>query len=629
MKLLKFIGILLISMTIGFKSFGQVPTAPGPGTWVLLQDNLALGSTVQGNTKTKIYFENNLSTLVTGVQFRVFYDNMAFSEASVILLSTGQFYMQQLDNNAGGYITITLVYTGSSSTFTIPNGEMFELTLTHVGASQFNSLLSIAPLTFEGSPSYPLVAATQVGVDAPLTTNFGSVIQQPVLTYNVNFRNVTGTPAKYLPFSLEKKLKTGGSWSLVNSYMTDTLGKWTVNEILDTTYWDVRLSIQGDTMTPGNAISVADAQKINQFVVETLSPTAWDFYTSDVNGDGNVNISDASSVFGRIAGRMSSWPNGVKEVKFFSQSEWEQVNFSTSNLSQSITGTVNITWNILPNQPDSVNFYVLVNGDANNTGYHMARLIPIEILNPSNSNKHLIDESVEYDNLDLPTIEVRVPNLSVSEGNLVKLPVKVFTNGNKIGSLQFALKYDETLVQFREITNSEKTASWLSFVNPNNGVVEWGGYDRSGENLLEDGETVFTANFIAQKPQGQWGKSPLYTTRKFVGNDNCSDMNITPTNGILQIKAVDGVSLKENEILVYPNPTTGDIVVKFNVPIDGNVNLVFINERGDVVLNIINEWMPSGDYSYVANLKDLRAGNYFATLITPMAISINKTVLIK
>jgi hypothetical protein len=270
----------------------------------------------------------------------------------------------------------------------------------------------------------------------------------------------------------------------------------------------------------------------------------------------------------------------------------------------------------------------MVPGDANNTGYHMARLTPIEIINPTNAPNHLIDESVEYDFV-APTIEVNVPSLTVDEGNLVKLPVKVFTGGNKVGALQLALKFDGDLLEFKQVLNSEKSMNWMSFVNPMDSVVEWGGYDRTnGENLFIDGETVFTLTFLAKTPKDNWGQSPLYTTRKFVGDASCGDMNITPTNGLYQVKMIKGVTLKDNEILVYPNPTTGEVTIKFNVPVDGNVTLSFVDVNGKVVANILNEYMPSGNYTYRASLSGFVPGNYYTTMTSSTAISVNKTVLI-
>ena len=631
MKLLKMLGSLMLFLTLSLPVFSQTgPPAPSNGIWAIIDTNYTVGTHTLGVTKARITLQNTTANKTTGVQFRVFYDKTAFASASVALVgSTANLYLQSVDNNANGYVTITLVYTGSSATYSLANGEVFEITFTHVNAASFQALTSISNLSWSGAYSYSQVAAEQPGNDIALSLhNYGGIFYLPHLQYHGTFTNVTGSGAKNLKLALEKKPKSGGSWAQVNSYTTDSVGHFAFNEILDTTYFDVRLAVKGDTMGVGNVISVADAQKVNQWVIGSLTPSAWDFYTGDVNGDNNITISDAYGVFGRIAGRFSVWPNSVKDIKFFTVSEYNSITGSpTTNQTSTITGATNFYYNILPGQPDSVTYYVLVPGDANNTGYHMARLTPIEIINPTNAPNHLIDESVEYD-FQAPTIEVNVPSLTVDEGNLVKLPVKVFTGNQKVGSLQLALKFDGNLLEFKQVQNSEKAMNWMSFVNPMDSVVEWGGYDRTnGQNLFADGETVFTLMFLAKAPKDQWGQSPLYTSRKFVGKADAGDMNCIPTNGLYQVKMIGGFTLKENEILVYPNPTTGDITIKFNVPVDGNVNLSIVDGNGRNVLNILEQFMPSGNYSYKTNLQGFVPGTYYTTMMSSTAISVAKTVL--
>ncbi len=634
MKILKFLSALLLMTFFVNNAMAQSgPPAPSNGIWAIIDTNYTVGTSIQGHTTAKLTLQNTTVSKITGVQFRVFYDKNAFSAASVSLIgSTTNLYLQSVDNNTNGYVTITLVYTGSSATYTIPNGERFLIDFTHiVPSSSFQALAAISNLTWSGVNVYPQVAAEQPGNDIALSLhNYGGNFLRPELNYHGTFTNVTGSPAKYLNLALEKKPKTSNVWAQHATYTTDLNGDFQFSEIIDTTFWDVRLAIQGDTMGVGNVISVADAQQVNQWVIGGATPQSWDYYTADVNGDNNITISDAYGVFGRISGRFAVWPNNVKDVKFFTVSEYNTITGTpATNYTSTIAGQTNFYFNILPGQPDSVTFYVLVPGDANNTGYHMARLVPIEIENPTNAPTHLIDESVLYD-FAVDSMEVNVPSLSVEEGNLVKLPVKVFTNGHNIGSLQLSLLYDSELLEFIELTNSEKSMKWMSFINPMNGIVEWGGYDATNnENLFIDGETVFTLNFLAKKPQGEWAVSPLYTTRKFVGNENSTDMQVTPTNGVYEVKSLNGVELKENQILVYPNPTTGEVIVKFNVPVDGNVNLSFVDGNGKKAITVFEQYMPSGNYSYSASLRSLTPGTYYTTLMTSTAISVSKTVLQK
>ncbi len=42
---------------------------------------------------------------------------------------------------------------------------------------------------------------------------------------------------------------------------------------------------------------------------------------------------------------------------------------------------------------------------------------------------------------------------------------------------------------------------WMSYFNPTNGAVEWGGADFSNVNNLVDGDLAFTLQFTALKPK--------------------------------------------------------------------------------------------------------------------------------
>ena len=202
----------------------------------------------------------------------------------------------------------------------------------------------------------------------------------------------------------------------------------------------------------------------------------FDYYAADVNSDNTISITDAYGIYGRLAGRFSAWPNSTMDVKFFTVAEYNTINGSSTNYTSSIAGTTDITFNIVAGQPDSVTFYVLGKGDANGTGFHMARMVPIQIVNPNNAPNHIIDATTQYDNAaTLETIEVNMPEITVEAGNLLNVPVKVLSSNVQVGSLQLALKYDPQLLEFKSIAATENISHWLSFVNPQDGTIEWGG----------------------------------------------------------------------------------------------------------------------------------------------------------
>jgi hypothetical protein len=605
----------------------------------LIDTSYTVGTTTQGVTKARLTLKNTTATKVTGVQFRVFYDKTAFTNASVALVgSSANLDLQSVTNAASGNVTITLVYVGSSAAYSLPDGETFELTFTHAASSIFNNLTSIDSLKWSGVSTFPQYASTQAGMDTVLGLHsYNGEFKRPRLNFKGTFTNVTGTGAKNLTLALEKKPKAGSTWSQVNSYKTNNAGKFSFSEILDTTFWDVRLAVKGDTMSVGNVISTADAQLINQWVLGTATPSAFDFYTADVNNSNNITISDAYGVFGRIAGRFTSWPNNVKDIVFFTAAEYTTITGTpTTNYTSTISGVTNFYFDILPGQPDSVTYYVMVPGDANNTGYNMARITPTQIVvnGPADLDPQIyrvIDQKVEY-GFPTSTIEVNVPRLSVDEGNVVNVPVKVLTGGTAINALQFGLKYDNTILDFKGAYSTEAAQKWLTYVNPNDGEISWGGYDpTSNQNTLNDGSEVITLQFSALKPQLEWGVSPLYTSNKYAGSTDTKDLNINPANGIIQVRkmspAGSGVILDDNTMQVNPNPTDGPISVTFKVAEDTKATLGISDMLGVQRIKLLSGPVSKGQFTYYTSLGDLSPGVYIATLVIENGKVLNQKII--
>ena len=621
-KLTSLLTLLAVLLTTSV-TFAQAPAAPGNGIYGLIHQQYQVGPTSQGTTTANITLQNTTLTKYTATQFRVFYDKIAFTNATVALIgSTTNLDMQYVTNAANGYITITLVYTGASATYTLANGERFAITFTHAGPAVFNNLASITPMTWTGTQTFQQYAATGAGMDTTLNLhNYGGNFILPTFTFAGTFTNVTGTGAKDLPLALETRPAGGSTWTQHSTYTTDNSGNFTFTVNLDTTYWDVRLAIKGDTMGIGNIISSTDAQLINQWVLGNGTMSGFDYYAADINGSNNITITDAYGVFSRVAGNFNQWPNNTKDVKFFTATEFATIDGSSTNFTSTIPGVTNFNYEIIAGQPSTVTFYVAVPGDANGTGYHMARATPIEILidpTPGVPNQiyNVIDNTVEY---DFPTsaIEVNVPYLSVQAGNLVDIPVKVFTNGQQLNALQFGLKYDEAVLEFKNIYATSAAMKWLTYVNPNNGEVNWGGYDPTDNtNPINDGDEVIRIQFLALAPQSAWTESPLWTTDKYAGNLIHKDLAITPANGVLQVvKSTVGDVIDLNTIELFPNPVSEEVAITFNVANASlDAQLAVYDLQGRKVVTILSGQLPAGQYTYVKNLGRLAPGMYVVSL---------------
>jgi hypothetical protein len=609
----------------------KASTSPGTGHWVVIDSGYQVSTNTVGKTVAPLYFHNtSTGKKITGIQFRVFYDKAAFASVvpSLKISATDQ-YLQYVDDNTNGNLTVTVVYTGTNSSFNYANGATFDLTFNHVAEAAWNALDSVKSLKVSGVNSFPNVASTNMGNDTTLVVySYGGRFNQKMLRFAGKFINTTGTNAKNLWVSLEKKSPTG-SWTTVLTQKTNNSGVVVFYKNIDTTYWDVRMAIKGDTMTPGSVFSTADAQKINQAVLGQYAVKGFDYYSMDVNGaDGNVTIADVYSVYGRLAGRFTSWPNSQNDVKFFTVSEYNTINGSGTNYTGTIAGLTNLYYSI--DGKDSITYYVNVKGDANGTGFKMARLTPIKITNPTNAKDYIIDNTVQYDNV-FETIEINMPKVKVDEGNLVNIPVKVLTNGVKLGAFQLELKYDTALLTFAKIDLTEKMMNWLSYTNPDKGVIAFGSADLKGGNLLNDGEQVMTLQFIAKKPQLDWGTAAIWTGPKFVGGNDARDMNVTPAMGIVEVKKVkQNTTVKGLEqLLVYPNPNQGEVIISFKVQTDSDVTVDVSDLIGRKVLDVLNTKMPMGDYKYLVNLDKLQNGMYILTLKTDTTIQSNKIFINK
>jgi hypothetical protein len=627
-KLISFISTALAVLGLSAQSSA---TSPGTGHWVVIDSGYQVATTTAGQTVAPLHFYNtSTSEKITGMQYRVFYDNTAFTAAvpSLKISSTDQ-YLQYQDSNSLGFLTVTLVYTGTNSTFNYSDGATFDLTFTHASSATWNNLDSIKTLKVAGVRSFSNKAATNWGNDTTLVVySYGGRFNQKVLRFAAKFKNVTGSDAKNLWVSLEKK-SPSGSWTQVEAKATNSLGHVVFRKFLDTTYWDVRMVVKGDTMTPGSVFSTADAQKINQSILGQYVPSGFDYYTMDVNGsDGSISIADVYSVYGRLAGRFSTWPNSKKDVMFFTVADYNAINGSATNLVGTYGTTNNFIYSI--DGKDSITYYVAVKGDANATGFKMARLTPIKIVNPANAKNYIIDNSVQYDDVT-ETIEVNMPKVKVDEGNLVNVPVKMLTNGKQLGAVQLELKYDTALLEFKKIDLSEKMMNWTSYTNPDNGVVAFGAADLKGNQLLNDGEQILTMQFIAKKPQAEWSSAAIWTGPKFVGGNDARDMNITPAMGIIEVRRINKpVKLNQlDDLIVFPNPSDGEVMVQFKVDVESQTEISVSDLVGRKVMEVINTKMPAGEYKYVVNLTKLNDGFYLMSVKTDTKISTSKIIINK
>jgi hypothetical protein len=86
MKKLTSLLTLLAVTLITTVTLAQAPVAPGNGIYGLIHQNYQVAPTSQGTTTANITLQNTTLTKYTATQFRVFYDKIAFTNATVALI---------------------------------------------------------------------------------------------------------------------------------------------------------------------------------------------------------------------------------------------------------------------------------------------------------------------------------------------------------------------------------------------------------------------------------------------------------------------------------------------------------------------------------------------------------------
>ncbi len=97
--------------------------------------------------------------------------------------------------------------------------------------------------------------------------------------------------------------------------------------------------------------------------------------------------------------------------------------------------------------------------------------------------------------LAVSPITVNLTNTVVTS-NSIEIPVKVSTNGNKVGALQFQFSYDETKLKFEELKN-ELPNKWYVFANKGTGYIKFGALDQQLNAPVEGEFTPFKLRFTA------------------------------------------------------------------------------------------------------------------------------------
>jgi hypothetical protein len=207
-------------------------------------------------------------------------------------------------------------------------------------------------------------------------------------------------------------------------------------------------------------------------------------------------------------------------------------------------------------------------------------------------------------------VQFQVPGITVSPSNTIDLPVTIQTNGNVLGSLEFALNYDQSVLQFSEIILSEKAQTWLTYtMDTGNGKVRWGGYDKThGQHSITNPTELFILKFTVINTT--WTQTPITVGRKTAGDVQGWDIAVTNTDGYVNMNR-NAAPLDEDGIngRAYPVPTNDIITVDFTLPVSGDYNIIVYDLNGNILQNK-KQRLVKGDNSIQENLQSYPSGIY-------------------
>ena len=177
-------------------------------------------------------------------------------------------------------------------------------------------------------------------------------------TYSGNIYNSQNIGVSNVPVNLYYKLKSSGSYTLLQTYNTNASGSFTITTTLDILDYDFQITIES-LSTPDPTIS--DVIFFNNKVLNQNFASV-DYYRMNSNGNSNLTITDIYLIFKKING--NQWPTGIPNYRIFTQSEWSNINSSSANLLSTYSGVQTMTISS-PVAGGNTNFYLIRTGYSN------------------------------------------------------------------------------------------------------------------------------------------------------------------------------------------------------------------------------------------------------------------------
>lgn len=179
----------------------------------------------------------------------------------------------------------------------------------------------------------------------------------------------------------------------------------------------------------------------------------------------------------------------------------------------------------------------------------------------------------------------------------------------------------ECIINFDLILPVEMT-SFYSSVNGNDITLNWITGSESNNSRFEIERTSGSSqnwNVIGTVPGSGTSSAPesySYADRNIISGSYSYRLKQIDFNGnsdyhYLSNEVVIGIPVKFNISQNYPNPFNPSTKIDFEIPEDGNVNIVVYDNSGKEVSVLVNGYRIAGYYSVLFNASDLSSGIYY------------------
>lgn len=169
-----------------------------------------------------------------------------------------------------------------------------------------------------------------------------------------------------LPYVIEfDYLVTFTPWVLHQTVYTNSSGYYSFSQPTNpATEWYIQIDVPNGPLTSLQNIDVFSS---NSKVI-SRNFTSLDYYRYDVNNDGNISISDVYYISMRKSLVFQNWGNSLPKTRLFTQSIYNIISSSNSDLRSTYNGINNITI-MSPTNGGSSNYYLI------NTGYSNGNIL--------------------------------------------------------------------------------------------------------------------------------------------------------------------------------------------------------------------------------------------------------------